>query len=86
MHTVELLEHAMTAAEQLGYRIRQDWLAETAGGACLIGGQKWIFLDLAEGPVEHLTEVAEALRGEPGLASLDLPPELRAFLDVRKSA
>ncbi len=86
MHTVELFEHAVAAAEQLGYRIRQDWLSETAGGACSIGGQKWIFLDLSQGPVEHLAEVAEALRGEPGLVDLDLPPELRLFLDVRKSA
>ena len=86
MHTVELLEHAVAAAEQLGYRIRQDWLAGTAGGTCLIGGQKWIFLDLAQGPVEHLTEVAETLRGEPRLADIDLPPELSAYLDVRKSA
>ena len=86
MHTVELLEHAVVAAERLGYRIRHDWLGGSAGGACLVGGQKWIFLDLAQGPLENLTSVAEALVGEPGLANLELPSELRSFLDVRKSA
>ena len=86
MHTVELLEHAVAAAERLGYRIRQDWLDGSTGGACLIGSQKWIFLDLACGPLDQLTCVAEALRGEPDLANLELPPELRSLVDVRRSA
>ncbi len=86
MHTVELLEHAVAAAERLGYRIRQDWLDGSTGGACLRGREKWIFLDLALGPIDHLTCVAEAIRGEPGWAKLDLPPELRSLTEVRKSA
>ena len=86
MHTVELLKHALAVAERLGYRIRQDWLDGSTGGACLIGNQKWIFLDLTLGPLDHLTCVAEAIRGEPRLVNLDLPPELRSLLDVRKSA
>ena len=83
---MELMEHALAAAERLGYRIRQDWLGGTAGGACLIGNQKWIFLDLAQGPLEHLTCVVEALRGEPGVIDLDLPPELRSLVVLRRSA
>jgi hypothetical protein len=85
MHTVELLEHATTAAQRLGYKIRQEWLG-TSGGACEIKGQKWIFLDLGSSPLDQLDLVADALRGDPGLARLDLRPELRHFLQVRRSA
>ena len=85
MHSVELLEHALTAASRLGYKIRQEWLG-ASGGACVIKGQKWIFLDHGQTPVEQLGVVTESLRGEPGLARLEIPAELRAYLGVRRSA
>ncbi len=86
MHTVELLEQAIQAAEQLGYQIRQDWLDGRGGGACELKGQRWIFLDLAQGPIDHLDCVLSAIRDQPGLAELELPPALRARLAVRKVA
>jgi hypothetical protein len=86
MHTVELLEHALAAAQHLGYRIRHEWLGGIGGGGCLLNGQKWIFLDLAQAPSEQLEDVANAIQGEPDLVRLTLPPELRSFLDVRRIA
>ena len=86
MHTVELLEHALDAAQRLGYRIRQEWLGGNGGGGCEIQGQRWLFLDVGQGPLDQLEQTAEALRGEPGLARLDLPLELSDYLNVRKTA
>jgi hypothetical protein len=72
MHTVDLLDQAVGAAKQRGYKVREEWLGG-AGGACEIQGQKWLFLDLALSPDEQLEQVLEALRdtepprdGKPG--------------------
>jgi hypothetical protein len=85
MHTVDLLERALAAARELGYRVRQEWLGAT-GGACEIKGQKWLFLDLALSPYDQLQVVAEGLRGDPRLARLALCPELATLLNVRRTA
>ena len=64
MHTVELLEEAIALAERVGFQVRQEWLGGSGGGDCEIKGQKWIFLDLAVGPLDQLELVLETLRRE----------------------
>jgi len=70
MHTLDKLERAIAAVEQLGYRVRQDWLGGgsggggTGGGGCEIRGQKWLFLDLSQSPADQLDVVTEVLRRE----------------------
>lgn len=86
MHTVDLLERALALAERLGYRVRQEWLGGSGGGGCEIRGQKWLFIDLAVGPEEHLTAVLDTLRSEPQVVAFALEPELRQALGLRKSA
>jgi len=86
MHTVELLEEAIALAERMGYRVRQEWLGGSGGGDCEIKGQKWIFLDLAVGPLEQLELVLDTLRRQPEVVSLPVPYPLRELLAVRKSA
>ena len=86
MHTVELLEHALSVAGLLGIKLRMEWLGGTGGGGCEIHGQKCIFLDLAQSPSEQLEQVLAALRGEPGLAALEMPLPLRHLLGLRKVA
>ena len=86
MHTVDLLDEALVVAGRLGYRLRQDWLGGSRGGGCEIRGQKWLFLDLALTPDEHLDQVIEALRGEQGLRAVAASAELGRLLEVRKSA
>jgi hypothetical protein len=86
MHTVELLKQALRCAEQLGYTVRQEWLAGAGGGACEIKGRKYLFLDLTAGPADQLDQVVEALRQEPQLPSLPLGRELGDLLALRKSA
>ena len=86
MHTVEVLEQALAVAEELGYKIRHEWLGGNGGGACEFGGSKWIFIDLALNAVEQLDQVAEALRGDPVIHLVALSPPLRQVLDVRRAA
>lgn len=86
MHTVDLLEQALQAAQRLGYKIRQEWLGGSGGGGCQIHGQKWIFLDLAQSPQDQLDQVAEALRGEQAASDLLTEPRLQNLLRLKKSA
>jgi hypothetical protein len=62
MHTVELLEQALTLAQQRGFQIRHEWLGGSGGGACELRGQKILLIDLALSYVEQLELVREALR------------------------
>ncbi len=86
MHTVELLEEALTLAGRLGYKLRQEWLGGSGGGGCEIAGQKWIFIDLALTPTEQFDQVVETLCSEPGIADLAPSPALRRALGLRKAA
>jgi len=88
MHTVELMEQAVAAAESLGYSIRHEYLGGVGGGACEIAGRKWIFLDLGLSAHDQFGQVIEALQGDPGLFMLDLAPALCRALDIpeRRSA
>jgi hypothetical protein len=85
MHTVEMLEHSLDLATQLGYTIRQESLAG-GGGSCEIRGRKLFFLDLDLGPDEQLERVLDTLRREPEAVNLPMPQELRELLKVRKVA
>ena len=86
MHTVELLEEAVSLAGRAGYQIRQEWLGGSGGGACQIRGQKTIFLDVALGPAEQLEQVLDAVRGDPEALALPMPYPLRDLLKTRKIA
>lgn len=86
MHTVDLLEESLTLVQQTGYLLRQEWLGGSGGGGCEIKGQKWVFLDLALGPIDQLEQVLDALRHEPTAAGLPMSRELAELLRVRKTA
>lgn len=86
MHTVELLDEAISLAERLGYRVRQEWLGGNGGGGCELKGCKWLFLDLALDPTDQLDQVLDTLRREPLAPTLPIPPELQKLLALRKIA
>ena len=88
MHTVELLQEGLHTAERLGYRIRHEWLGGSGGGACEIKGRKWLFVDLALGPLDQLEQVLDALRRDRAALTLPMAEALRQALQplVRKSA
>ena len=85
MHTVELLEEAIRAAEAVGYQVRQDWL-EGAGGDCVIKGRKWLFLDLAQSVPERLQLVLAALRREEAARRVELSEPLRRLVSRPRAA
>lgn len=85
MHTVELLEEAIRAAETLGYLVRQDWLGG-AGGDCVIKGRKWLFLDLAQSVPERLQLVLAALSREDAARRVKLSEPLQRLLNRPKAA
>ena len=88
MHTVDLMEQALAAAERLGYSIRHEWLGGSGGGSCEFGGKKWIFVDLALNNVEQLDQVLGALKHNPGFATLEFSRPLGRLLELpeRKAA
>jgi len=86
MHTVELLEEALTAVKRLGYRVRAEHLDGGQGGLCEFGGKRWLFLDIARAPIEQLHQVLEVLRGDPRLGKLSLAPELARLMQPRRAA
>lgn len=86
MHTVELLNRTLEIAESLGYGIRLEYLGRGAGGACEIAGRRWLFVDLALNPIEQLDQVAEALRQDPRIFTIELPVPVRNCLGVHRAA
>jgi hypothetical protein len=62
MHTVDLLEEALALAEQNGFSVRRQWLAEGIGGMCRIGEQRVVFINLANSSEEQLRHALEAVR------------------------
>jgi hypothetical protein len=83
MHTVELLEQALELARRSGYRVRQEWLDGSAGGACVIRGQKWLFVDPTRPRQEQLAEVLDALWADPDVTAIDVSAELMRELGER---
>lgn len=59
---VAMLRQRVATAKTLGAQIRSEWLGGETGGACEIGGKRWIFLDLSLSVEEQLEQVEEALR------------------------
>jgi hypothetical protein len=86
MSTVELLEQALALAKRLGYVVRQEWLGGSGGGACEVKGQKLLFLDLAQSPLDHLDQVVDMLRREAEAGNLPLPQPLQDLLKRRRAA
>ena len=86
MHTVEMMEQAVSVAESLGYGVRQEWLGGCGGGACEIAGRKWIFIDASLTTAEQLDQLASALQSDPAIFELPLPGPLASLLGVRQSA
>ena len=82
MHTVYAMEQATEFAERLGFRIRQEWLGGTGGGACEFNGQKWLFVDLALNVIEQLEQVVLAIRHDSNLGLVQPPASLRKLLDM----
>lgn len=78
MHTVELLEGALRQVQALGYGVRQEWLGGSGGGACSMQGRKWLFLDLAQSPEEHLALARQVLAKERAAPPAEPAPQRKS--------
>lgn len=85
MHTVDVLEEAVRAAQMLGYRIRQEWL-DGSGGLCEYGGQRWIFIDLSQTTAEQLEQVLVVLRSDSRSETWPMSGVLRRLITRRPLA
>ncbi len=86
IHSVELLEMALQAAANLGYRIREDALGGSRGGICQVKDKKWLFLDPALPPRDRLQLALEALGELPEAELADLAPPLIQAIQVARAA
>lgn len=86
MHTIDLLEECLVAAQRLGYQVRREWLGGVGGGACEFGGRRWIFIDLGLNAAEQLDQAIAALRGDSQVDQLQLSPPLAHLLNGRRAA
>jgi hypothetical protein len=82
MYSIDLKDEAIALAERLGWRIRQEYLGEVGGGPCEVAGRKWIFLDIALSPPEQFEQLLDALRGDPAIHTVKVPPALQQLLGV----
>lgn len=62
MHSVDLLNEVLALAVKSGFEIRNDYLGDSTGGACRIGGKWLLFVDQTLPAPEQLTQVVQALR------------------------
>ncbi|MFC1757729.1 hypothetical protein ACFL2H_03045 [Planctomycetota bacterium] len=86
MHTIELLNEALQAAELLGYGIRHEWLGGSSGGACEVQGKKWLFVDLALTTIEQFEQVLDALRRDAAIHTVAISSELARELRFLRTA
>jgi hypothetical protein len=86
MHAVELLEQALEVARQAGYKVRQEWLDECSAGACIVHGQKLLFLDPLQSTHDQLEQVLDVLREDAAAQQLAAAAKLRGLLPGRHAA
>jgi hypothetical protein len=86
MDSVELLEEALNAARAIGFEIREEWFGGSGGGACVVRGQKILFLDLNLGPRQRLEQALAALRSDPQTAEIVMTETLRRVVQFREAA
>jgi hypothetical protein len=86
MHTIDLLNEALRAAESLGYGIRHEWLGGSSGGACEVRGRKWLFVDLSLNTVEQCEQVIDALRRDVAIHTVSLSNALASQIQASRAA
>ena len=82
-HSVLLLHEAIGVARRLGYAVRAEALGGRGGG-CRLRGAKWLFLDLADGPIEQLAVLSEVLLRDEATARVPLSEPLRRHLAAER--
>lgn len=84
--TAWLLVEAIEIAERFGCRVVETELDGESNHVRWGRGGRRLWVDLNDSPEKRLSAIADALRGEPGLAFVDMSPELAAYLSPRRAA
>lgn len=81
MHSVDLLDEALELARSAGFEVRDQWLGESAGGACRLGGKWILFVNLSLTAEEQLQGLISTLRRSVlPLNTVHCSPQLRRIL------
>jgi hypothetical protein len=81
MRTLELLDYLIELARRLGFEIREEWLDGIGGGACVVKGQRILFVDQSLPPADRVQQIAQSLRSSEELTKIYVLPEARALLE-----
>ena len=63
--TLGLLAEARQLAHELGYVVREEPLGEVPGGACVVGGEQRILLNIEHPAAGQLDVLVAALAADP---------------------
>ena len=63
--TLGLLAEARQLATDLGYRVREEVLGDLPGGACTVGGERHILLNLEHTSAERLDRLLAVIAADP---------------------
>jgi hypothetical protein len=81
MRTLDLLDYLIELARRVGFEVREEWMDGGGAGACLIKGQRILFVDQSLPASERVLQIAQSLRGLDELATIYILPEARSLLD-----
>jgi hypothetical protein len=81
MRTLELLDYLIELARRLGFEIREEWLDGVGGGACMVKGQRILYVDQSLPPADRVEQIARSLRGSEELTRIYVLPEARVLLE-----
>lgn len=80
MHTLRLLDEAISLAGKLGYEVRHDHLGGDGTAHCTIGEQRLLVVDLAQPIEDQLEKVLEGVRAIAPNGAGECSPELESRL------
>lgn len=86
MHSLDLLQLALTTAREHGYTIRREWLGGISAGRVILGNRKILFVDISLSVLEQLEQVIGSLASDPRLDVQALDPALAKVLKAFQEA
>lgn len=81
-----LLEELVGLLETHGVKVRRESITDSTGGLCKINGEPILFLNIHAHASELADMCADALRTVADIDTMYLRPDIRQFIDNRKSA
>ena len=82
--TLGLLAEARQLAHDLGYVVLEEPLGDTAGGPCVVGGQRRILLNLEHSATAQLDVIVAALAVDPRTREQPMSRLLAARIPSRR--